>query len=322
MRQTSMVVLMLLVLSAGSVGGQSKMEFSVAPFYGTYFGDTRFELAFEGGGSELVFPLDVSQAGLELGFRTLKNNHAFWTGTLRLSINMGDPGNKMTDKDWFDTDFGKFEWSSTKSSAEGSVASLDLEFTRLLTANAKTELALVVGVSYQRIQQRLVGLKGTQLDLSDTVNIVFFQIDDDLLAGTYEARYFRPQVGLMPRFKFGSVEMEIKGVVSPLLHVRDKDDHVRRFFQIRTDGKGFGWSSRLALVYRAKGRDGKGFFGRISGEYSKASVDTKGFREYYADAINDPNDPDDDIAAGARFAEEHKVTSTQGGVSLQVGFRF
>jgi outer membrane protease len=289
------------------------------------FGDTRFKLDFNyllpdsslgSGGSELVFPLDVTQAGLQFGFRVMRAGHRIWTADLRLLFAVSNPGSKMTDKDWDNTDLTRVEWSSTESTVEGSLSELEFETTSTLVTGRTAELAVLAGVTFQKVKQRLTDLSGWQLGVDGEGDPVVYLVEDNELAGTYEIRYVRPQIGVVPRFLWGPVTAELKGVVSPLLVARDIDDHVRRYFQIRTDGKGFGYGGRAALQYESRSKAKIRPFGRLSGEISRARVEVSGYREYYAD------NADDGAERGDRFAEEHIVSSTQYGVNLAVGIRF
>lgn len=331
MRQVLLTMLLLLLSAGTGVAGEPEelnYEHSIAPWFGSLFGHTQYELDFGVGRSELVFPLDVKQAGLELGYRAMAGDRPVWTLNVRLAFNLGNPGTKMTDRDWVRKSGELVEFSSSKSTAEGSVASIAGEFTHLLYRGEKVDLAAVVGVEYQRIQQDLVDLEGWQWNRFGPKPVIIPTYKDDDLAGTYEVRYFRPQLGLMPRLYLGPVTLMAKGVVSPLLHVRDIDDHVRRHFQIRTDGKGFGWGGGLAVEWNEIAAKQHRMFGRLSGDISKTSIDTKGARIFYAreliDLGEDLDDPSDDVYAevGDRFLEEHKISSTQYAIRLTVGFRF
>jgi hypothetical protein len=310
------------------IAAQQTYEFSVAPVGGMRFGDTKFTLDFNylfpdssigSGGSELVFPLDVTQAGVQFGFRVMRGGHRVWTADLRLLLAITDPGSKMTDEDWDDTYASRDVWSSTRSTVDGSLAELEFEATRTLVSGRTAELAVVAGLNLQEVKQKLTDLSGWQLiGVDGEGNPVVYLVEDGELAGTYEIRFVRPQVGVTPRFLWGPVTAELKGVVSPLLYVKDIDDHVRRYFQIRTDGWGFGFGGRGALQYESRSKAKIRPFGRLSGEISRASVKVSGFREYYATV----QEGDYVFHAGDRFAEEHTVNSTQYGINLAVGFRF
>jgi len=311
--------------AAAPTAAQHSTEFTIAPVGGMRFGDTRFELNFDyllpdstigSGGSELIFPLDISQAGVQFGFKFMKNGHRAWTADARLLFAVSDPRSKMTDEDWDETDFGRIEWSSTESTVDGTLSELDVEITRLVVSGKSAELAVLVGGSYQKVKQSMIDISGTQLGVDIEGNLVVYNFADDELAGTYEIRYLRPKIGLAPRFLWGAVTMELKGVVSPLLYAKDIDDHVRRYFQIRTDGKGFGYGGRMALQYESRGTAQSRFFARLSGEVSRAEVDMSGFRQYYAD------NPDEGVEQGDLFAEEHTLSSTQYGIHLALGFTF
>lgn len=324
-KRTSAMILLALLLGGENISAQQTCEFSAAPVGGMRFGSTKFKLDFNylladsslgHGGSELVFPLDVTQAGLQFGFKVMQAGHRIWTADLRLLFAISNPASKMTDKDWDNTYVTRVEWSSTESTVDGSLYELEFEATRTLVSGRTAELAVLAGVDLQKVKQKLTDLSGWQLGTNGEGDPVVYTIEDNDLAGTYEIRYVRPQVGVVPRFLWGPVKAELKGVVSPLLYAKDIDDHVRRYFQIRTDGKGFGYAGRAALQYESRSKAKIRPFGLLSGEISRARVEVTGYREYYAD------NADDGAERGDRYAEEHIVSSTQYGVNLAVGIRF
>ena len=327
MKQTLAMIMLALLVGVGEISAQQTYEFSIDPVVGMRFGDTRFEINFNyllpdssvgSGGSELVFPLDVTQTGVRLAFKAVQGGHRMWTADLRLLFALNNPGSKMTDKDWDKYQNIRIEWSSTESRVDGSLSDIEFEATRLLVSGRRAELAVLVGGSYQSVKQKMTDLSGWQLGSDPDGNMVIYLFDYDILAGTYEIRYIRPQIGLVPRLLFGSFSIDLKATVSPLLHVKDIDDHVLRYFQVRTDGKGFGYSGRLALQYEPPATGKSRFFGRLSGEISRAKVNVAGYREYYATVIEDEYE----IKAGTRYAEEHTVSSTQYGVHLVLGVNF
>ena len=326
MKRVTWAFLLGLLLPAGGVSGQSGHDFRVAPVFGLHFGDTKFDLESQytrsdsslgSVRSELVFPLDVSLAGIELVWRKVRDNHPLWTASARLVTAVSEPDGKFTDRDWdLSETIGWYQFSSTASTVDGSLVDLELEITRLLAAGEKRELAAVVGLGYQKIKQKALDLKGSQ-SWVDSTGWVLYEIDYDGLSLTYELRYLRPQIGLIPRFRLGSrVSAELRAVISPFLHAKDIDDHVLRYFQSRTDGKGLGYSGRLALAYESGGRKGLRPFGRLVGEVQHARVKVSGRREYYCD------NPAEGYLAGEGFPEERTITSLQYGVRLHLGVAF
>jgi len=320
---------------------QTTYEFRVAPVVGLSGGDTRFELKFPYlrpdsslgmGESELVFPLDYKQVGFKFEFRALRSNRSIWEAGVRIALSVGDPKGDMTDRDWVNPGFGMLEFSSTNSAVDGSMAMLGVDVSRLLTASGHWELAGCLGFEYQLIKQRMVDLRGWQYDIDQVVlleesgqvdSLTRYIIEEEILAGTYEVRYFRPQVGLMPRFVAGAWSIGLRAMISPLLQVRDIDDHVLRGFQMRTSGRGFGYSGQVKIVYEGRSDGISDLYCSLVGEFAQASADVSGFREFYADCENDPSDPDDDIPSGTVwFGEIHHVTSTQYGLHFSVGLRF
>ena len=320
------ILLTVLLTGLNVVAVAAEFEFGVAPTSRLGFGDTRFELAIIGldadsalvsGGSELIFPLDFVQGGLQFDLAVMKAGRREWTATLNLGMAMNNPASEMIDNDWDNVGQVEQLWSHTLSTVDGDAWEASLEVTRLVTSSSGVELSLLAGVTWQKIKQKMVDLRGWQYFATDTGGAVTaFVWEDDELAGTYEVRYVRPKVGLVTRWQAGPFRTELQASLSPLLHVKDIDDHVRRGFQIRTDGRGLGAGSRLTLRYEHPTRSTSRPFVALSGEYFRAQIDTDGTRNYYVDVA------EYDIVRGDRFAENHLVTTTQYGLQLAVGITF
>ncbi|MEW5795776.1 MAG: omptin family outer membrane protease [Candidatus Zixiibacteriota bacterium] len=311
-----------------STQAQKQYEFTVAPATGQHFGDTRFRLNFlyllpdssiGSGGSELVFPLDATFDGLELGFRYWKDGHQLWTGNLRAIHSITEPRSNMMDEDWDNVGQVRLLWSHTDSETDATLAELNIEATRLVAWGKSAELAVVAGVGLQKFKFRMTDLTGWQyLDLDSNGQTEVYVVDENVVAGTYETRYLRPEIGLMPRLLADPFVVEFKAVVSPLLYTKDVDDHLLRFFQIHTNGRGFGYGGRIAVEYNPRGRGGARFYARVSGEARGAEIDVSGYREYYATV----NAGGQIIYSGTRFAEQHVVNTTQYGVHFSIGLSF
>jgi hypothetical protein len=321
-------IILLSVLLAGLNGGvtASEFEFGVAPISRLGFGDTRFELAIVGydadstlvsGGSELIYPLDFVQGGIQFDMSVMENERRVWTAALSLGLALNDASSEMIDNDW--DNVGRVEqlWSHTLSNVDVDAWEATLEVTRLLTAGSGAELSVLAGVTWQKMRQEMVDLRGWQYYGADSSGrVTAYLWDDNDLAGTYEVRYVRPKLGLVSRWQSGSFRTELQASISPLLNVSDIDDHVRRGFQIRTDGRGLGAGSRLTLSYESSARSVSRPFVALSGDYFKGEIDTDGTRNYYI------NVAELGISRGDRFAESHRVTSTQYGLQLAVGMIF
>jgi len=325
MRLIIPAIIVVLLAVVGQATAQQKVEFNISPVGGMHFGDTRFNLEFIYqradsslglGGSELVFPLDVTEAGAEIGFRSLKADHQVWSGNLRVLFTVNNPGNKMTDRDWITNNNATMDWSSTESTVDGSLTELEFQSTRLLVSGRTVELAALLGAGYQKIKQKMIDLSGWQFGYDVNDSLVVYVIDERLLAGTYEIQYIRPEVGLEFRLLTGSFSFDLRPVVSPLLHVKDLDDHVLRYFTIKTDGRGVGYGGSVNLTFEPK--SSKRILPRVQlgGDFFGAQVDVSGYREYYRD------NPDENAVKGDRFAEEHTVKTRQYGVHLAVGVWF
>ena len=317
MKRTAMIVLAGLLMAVGSASGETRAKFRFGLLAGIHSGETKYELDISPLGSELVFPLDQKMAGIELGFSLFENSRENWLGRVRLQTALSDPGGKFTDIDWVDAGHGTgFVFSGTESNVEGSLVDLEFELGRMLKNGCESDLFLVVGVGYQKIKQRAIDIVGTKLVVFGGDVIPSYVTDDDLVL-TYEIRYIRPQIGLMPRFRLSrALRAEVKAVVSSLLHAKDIDDHVLRFFQVRSDGKGFGYAGRVALAYSKTGPSRRGFFAQIVAEYQYGSIKMNGYRRYYG------NNPSDGYSIGEGFPVQTTVSNTQYNLRLHIGMGF
>jgi hypothetical protein len=221
------------------------------------------------------------------------------------------------------------EFSSTESTAEGSMSMIGVAVKRLLTAKGSWELAGCFGFEYQHIKQKVVDLRGWQFDFREVLllerpdqvdSLTRYDFDLEIIGGSYEVRFFKPQIGLSPRYISGGWSLGLTGLVHPFLQVRDIDDHLIRGFQIRTSGRGFGYSGQLKIGYDAGKGQKKGLFFTLVGQYEHGAADVKGFRDYYraSGVLGD----DDYIPVGTVWAEKHHVSTTQCGLRLSVGSRF
>jgi len=322
MRQIILVA--LLVGSLCSAVAEAEVTMNVAPYTRIGFGDTRFEIAIVGydtdtslfsGGSRLVYPLDDVQAGLQFGLNVWEKGHRAWTANAHIGTAISNPRSRMSDDDWENFHSVEVLFSHTLSDVDGSTQSAGLEATRLLTAGHSAELGLLVGVEYQKIKQRMISLYGWQYwDTDSNGQAETYVAAEDELVLTYEIRYFRPRLGLVSRWQAGPFGTEIKGTISPLLSVKDIDDHVLRGFQIRTDGRGLGVGCNVSLSYEAPFQ---GFrpFAIISGDFFGAELNASGTRNYYIDV------PDLGIVKGDRFSETHRIRTRQYGIMLAAGMR-
>lgn len=183
----------------------------------------------------------------------MENGRCLWTGDLKVMFAIGDPGEKMTDVDWITTEGYRWEFSSTESPVDGSATDLEVKGTRLIYSAPRFELAVLFGFSHQKIKQKMIGFEGWQRWYDEEGDLYVAVVSYDQIALTYEVRYERPQIGLVPRVVSGPLVAEVQAILSPLTYVKDVDDHVLRHFQIRTDGKGFGYGGSLSVQY---GKDG------------------------------------------------------------------
>jgi hypothetical protein len=270
-----------------------------------------------GFGYKLVYPLDVATAGVGLQYAILTDGVTDWSFSAQLLTSLTDPGDPMTDTDWWIW-FRELnqEFSYTESDLSTKVTAVDVEVTKLVAANSCMSLSLLAGVGYQKISQEMLDLEGTQYD-AEVDSVYNFRLDTR--CGTYDITYLKPQVGVVPRLVLGNgVSAELKGAVA-MVHISDKDDHLLRHFTSESKGWGIGLTGRLALQYDfPAAANGRTPFVRLSGECTTLKADLEESMTWYGD---------DPIADGDETGMTiddlpHDVRSTQCGLQLRIGMAF
>jgi outer membrane protease len=310
-------LVLALLLAAGGATAQTIHEFSLSPSFGVWFGETKYDLDFDEGKSELVFPLDQNLAGLKFGWRAVREGRTEWSGTVRLSTKISDPGGVFTDKDWWKMDDGGlFLFSSTRSNVEGSLIDFEIELNRRIAGGKKVDLDLVLGLGYQKVSQDAVDVVGTQSFFTDS-GLVVYEVSYDDLALTYEVKYVRPFVGLAQRIRVSDrMKAAMRAVVAPFIYAEDLDDHVLRSFTSKVDGNGLGFSGRLGLEYEAPRSQRRRPIVGLETELRYAKIEASGRREYYED------NPLEGFDAGEGYPEKRTITTLQYGARLYLGVYF
>ena len=285
---------------------------------GGHFGFTRYRYDGPGIGSELVFPLDVTLAGVRAEFAVERNSLALWSVAAEVTLGVNDPSDPFTDRDWYLILPGlEVNFSYTESDVDVSMMKLYLEGSRLLMADGPFTLDLVAGVGYQKISQEALGYTGSQLlDYDIDSGLVFHPVSSDLRALTYDISYLTPRLGLKPRLEFDNrfvFEATVAG--SPMVYVDDRDKHLLRYFVSEADGRGYGFFADCSLEYCfASGRQ----FVRLTGDLTVLGADLASGIRWYGD------DPIDDADNTGNFVlgVPHDIRSTQYSVGLTVGTVF
>lgn len=328
---------------ASDSSAQTVLEYRLTPTAGMNGGTTRFVLEFPyekpngrtgQGRSELIFPLDYKELGAAFEVWVMRSDVPVWKAELKVGWSISDPGSDMTDQDWINPGFIDLEWSSTSSTVEGNMKRIGVGVTRLISARkpgGHWELEGYVGLDYQRINQSMVDVRGWHFDYPQVFEIMSHDQISSLTKSTtdlqitalkYEVSFLRPEIGLMPRFVSGPLSIQLKGMISPLLHIKDHDEHLLRGFEIRTSGRGFGYSGGVRIDLHTGSDPKSGVILALEGQISGASANVSGYREQLVhDFGYDPDSSRDDIPAGAAWAEEHKISTTQYRIRLMLGLR-
>lgn len=192
--------------------------------------------------SRLEFPLDAVVAGARIvwqpGIRALRR----WQFGTELLANLGDPGNRMTDRDFV----ADREVVHTESYAQLDLwqAVLDAEY--LLLSGDRTSVSLLFVVDYLRIDQYIVGYEGWQRSLfSDNT----FDISGSDPVLDYEVIYFSLRTGAENTHRLGEhLELGIAGS-GGILFAHDKDNHLKRNRTAEGQGTGVALNALLQLRF-------------------------------------------------------------------------
>jgi len=315
--------IVFLLLASSVCYGQTQLN--VGPYVGAHFGEIGYksEGIFNRSlgvslGSELIFPLDFAIVGLEAQYHVLKEGRRDWLFRLKGGIGVTDPGGKFTDRDWFAFPPGlETNWSYSESNVEGNSIHLELQAAKVITASTYLELSLFAGLGYQKFSQDAVDLLVGRF-VGNVVDTFFFDSGSRTgLSLTYDVYFINPVLGLAPRLAISpSVTLSGQAAYTPLLYVNDEDNHVLRFFTVKSSGRGRGFFSELNLRVDVGPREGSNrpFF-ELFGGFSSVHADLGATVEFYDD------EPSGDFKKGDRIINDpHVISGHQLQVEVKLGW--
>ncbi|MCP4684014.1 MAG: omptin family outer membrane protease [bacterium] len=334
MKNRILCLSLILTLVVGASTAFPRTEFSLAPTGGYHWGHTLYKFeavgvqGFPSGtgiGSELIFPLDFPVIGAAAEVRIMKESRPAWTIAAHFAKGVSNPGDVFTDRDWYAIPNGliwNFSW--TESEVDASFTEFGVEAERLIAEGGFWKLSFLVGVDYQKISQDALGFKGAQYDVDDvSAAYDFFIFSDPRLALTYEITYFKPHIGLAPTLLFGDrVSLQMQAAASPLVRIKDKDNHLLRFFETESDGRGFGFfsSASLQVDLGSKMSEHRAFLA-LDGSFERLSANLSATSTWYG---NDPiDDTPGDVVDNTGWEISgipHDIRSSQYSLALRFGY--
>jgi outer membrane protease len=317
-KRTLVIILaMVFILNLGFVLPQPEAAEEGWDFYGgrEYFdlgvrggylkGDTTYHISFDGGASELEFPLKVFLLGPEIGwgYKNPKKQEK-----LRLNIiwltNISDGSGKMKDSDWIDGDGqpGLDIYSESDIKLKANIFHVNLLYNFWPTRNIS--IGPLIGYKYQQFKYHVsdtdqvgygiyaslytVSVSGRTLDYKVTYHIPYFGLNSDLLLGK-------------------KIQANLKLGYTPWAFANDRDDHLLRYKLSKGDTDGYAYFANLNADWN--------FFPRlyltVSGEYMKIHTTGTQHQSFYAGPY-----------VGITYDVDDKITSKQWLFSSMITVRF
>lgn len=269
--------------------------------------------------SELIFHLNTTYAGVRFGIKSRPSSKSEWSVEGSYRINVADPRDRMSDKDW-ESAPGIFEglWSTTTSSSKQHSSQWSLEGSIAIIRSHWFSAGPVAGFQFQHVKQDIYGLEGWQLynNFQDTG---IFDIPGGNVA-YYEVTWKTPYVGTYYEAKPSNAwNIRLMTAFAPTF-VNDKDIHMLRVHDGIASGNGLGFVARLSteLNLGSNRAEYHPYVG-LSADFKSLSVHGKQELYWYATET----DGTDTIPAGTRIGNvPHQMVTSQWQISLRVGLMF
>lgn len=307
-------------LLASSLWADSRLRVDVSAGGGYTMGTTRYRMDGTTVASQLDFPLDQKALAARIELAMLRDGRPDWTVAGEVVQAIDDPGGTFDDRDWYlYSDGSEFLFSTTESQVEGSMTRLRGDASKTFLSRGKFDLAVFVGFAHETVSQTAIDVVGGQYiaDSSGGGRWVYF--DYNARALTYDIDYYQSLIGLMPRYyATPTLTIEGQGAISPVLYMKDLDDHILRGFTSVSDGYGFGASGRLSARFepRQRAREHRWFL-LLIGEYYYARLNRSTVVEYYREVEGE------DYPVGTKlYGIPHEIVSNRFALRLQVGVSF
>ena len=286
----------LLTAAAGA-----RPEVSVDAGLGRMFGNTTYKISIceyipshsvtACAKSELEFPLNVWLADFNLGVDGKISGGTGWRALLKMSTNIGDPGEKMKDSDLVSVpDWGLSQvFSYTESDAEADVLMIDLSGRVAFFSRPRLRLEAVLGYTHERFSYEIFGVEGWQLDPGSGER-VSFSLYEGINVLDYEVTYNVPYLGISVRALPGRrVKIDAEFLYSPRASAEDHDDHLLRFKTADSDCDGNAYMGSLEVIWAPQRfAGGLGWSFGVGADLKYVTTEGDQTQRWYGD---DPADP-------------------------------
>ncbi|PWB74184.1 hypothetical protein C3F09_04320 [candidate division GN15 bacterium] len=315
------------VASTNTARPHSGINISISPFIQQGFGYTKWIMEVRGlidSGiigtvkSELDYPLNSVNGGLELRIGSGPSAYKDWSIALSVSTDLKDPTHVMKDYDWifipggFNGGISYTESSVKMTSLQGS-----LQGQLTLARSGKSRFGMLAGVRYQHFDQKLYDLAGWQLDSAN--ERFYFDVYQDTLVGTYKITYTMPNIGLFYRLQFNEgSSVELNGAFM-VPFMSDEDDHVLRNRLATASSSGTGYFGEIKVRLSSSKTRGKRPFVELSGQLMGIDARPKQTIYWYGD---DPITPEFNDTGSRLPGIPHHVISKQQFLTTKVGVMF
>jgi len=232
----------------GFVFGNGILDVDVGLQGGYIKGYTKYRIRFDGGASELKFPLEAYLAGINLGwgFRNDQRQEIV-RGQIKWLTNVTDGKGKMEDSDWIggDNQPGLDIYSESDVKLRAHILNVNVAYNLWLIKIFS--IGPMIGYRYQIFDY----------DIKNT-NQIGYGIYDPLFTAvaigktlTYKIKYYIPYVGLSSNLAFGKVFKTHASLgYAPWAKVKDKDDHLLRYKLSEADTDGYAVVGNLNTTLR------------------------------------------------------------------------
>jgi outer membrane protease len=268
-------------------------------------GDTTYRITFDGGESELEFPLKTYFIGPEvgLGYKNSQKQDKFRV-KIRWLTNIGDGLGNMKDSDWLDDDGqpGLDIYSESNIRLRANIFDFNLLYNLWLTKNIT--VGSVFGYKYQQFDYRV----------SNTNQVGYGIYAADYTAYVrgrtleYKVKYHIPYFGLSSDLLFGKkFHVNVGGSYSPWAIAKDRDDHILRYKLSKGDADGYAYFINLNAILNIL----PNWFLILGGEYTKIHTTGTQHQSFY-----------DGAYAGWTAEVDDKITSKQSFLSAAITYTF
>lgn len=232
----------------GFVFGNGTMDVDVGFLGGYISGYTKYRIRFDGGASELEFPLKAYLAGINLGWG-FRNDQKQEIARMEIKwlTNVTDGKGKMEDSDWISGDHhpGKDIFSESDVKLRGHIFNGSAVYNQWLLKIFS--IGPMIGFRYQIFDY----------DVKNTNQIGYGPYDPSYTISvrgdtlTYKIKYYIPYVGLSSNLAFGNVFKTNASLgYAPWAVVKDKDDHLLRYKLSKADTDGHAVVGNLNTTLR------------------------------------------------------------------------